>query len=89
MCLLIRVRLLLLLCLHAFVKSLVTPCAVVHLCSLAGYQEGLLRLVRARQVDTRARSSLRLRAALHGLARLHLERELLCLCGAAATGQVH
>lgn len=86
--LLMRVRLLSLLCLHAFVKSLVTLSAVVHLCSLASYQEDLLRLVCARQVDTYARDSLRLCATLHGFARLHLERELPWLCGAAATGRV-
>lgn len=79
---------LLLLCLHAFVKSLVILSAVVHLCSLAGYQEGLLQLDHTRQVDTYARDSLRLHATLHRLAMLHLERELLCLCGAAAMGQV-
>lgn len=87
--LLIRVRLLFLLCFRAFVKSLVPLSAVVHLCSLAGYQKGLLWLVHARQVDTHARGSLRLHATRHGPVRLHLERELLCLRGAAAMGRVH
>jgi len=82
-------RLLLPLCLHEFVKSLMTLSVIVHLCSLAGYWEGLLHLVHAQQVDACARDSLRLHATLCGLVRLRLERELLCLCGATATGRVH
>lgn len=85
---LIRVRLLSLQCLHAFAGSIVTLSAV-HLCSLASYQEGLLRLVHAWQMDTHGRDSLRLRALLRGLDRLHLERELLCLCGVVDMGQIH
>lgn len=56
-----------------------TLSAVVHLCSLAGYQEGLLWLVHAWQVDIHASDSLRLHATLHGLVRLH-QKENCCVC---------
>lgn len=79
--LLFRGSLFLLPSLHAFVKSLMTPGAAVPMCSLASSQEGLPQLVHTWQINTWAPCS------IAWTCRLCLERDVLCLCSAAAMGR--